>query len=195
MAIFSRLYAFTLELSRHRHAPRWLFGVSVAESSFFPVPVDVMLAPMVLAQPHRAWPLATLTTVGSVIGGVIGWFIGMWLIEAVLPLIERVGYMEGYLQAQSWFLDWGFWAVFVAGFTPIPYKVFTIAAGAAGMLLPLFVVASLVGRGARFFLVAALVRWGGPKIEPHLARYADRIGWGVLAACVIGLLLWQLLQP
>lgn len=195
MRVFSWLYERVLLLSRHRHAPRWLTGVAVAESSFFPVPVDVMLAPMVLAQPEKAWRFALLATVGSVLGGVIGWCIGLWLMDAVMPVIESAGYLEAYQTSQSWFAEWGIWAVFIAGFTPIPYKVFTIAAGAAGMFLPAFVLASLVGRGARFFLVAGLVRWGGPSIEPHLARYADRIGWGTLILCGFGLLVWHWLSP
>lgn len=179
-------------MAAHRQAPGWLTGVAVAESSFFPVPVDVMLAPMVLAQPQRAWLFATLATVGSVAGGVIGWVIGAWAIDSVLPFLESVGYLAAYEHAQSWFADYGFLSVFAAGFTPIPFKVFTIAAGAAGMNLPLFVAASLVGRAARFFMVASIIRWGGPAIEPHLREYADRIGWGTLILCVVGLVVWQL---
>ncbi len=192
MKIFSRLYVWVLELSRHRRAPSWLVTLAVAESSFFPIPVDVMLAPMVLAQPRRAWWFALLATLGSVAGGVIGWVIGLWLIDAVLPLLESVGYMDAYHTAESWFEEYGFWAVFAAGFTPIPFKVFTIAAGAAGMGLPIFIAASLVGRAGRFFLVAGLVRWGGPAIEPHLHKYADRIGWGTLIVCGVAFLFWRL---
>lgn len=186
-----KLYDWVLRLSAHRRAPAWLAGLSVAESSFFPIPVDVMLAPMVMARPERALPLALLTTVASVIGGVIGFFIGLWLLDAAMPLIIDMGYLPAYETARAWFEQWGFWAVFLAGFTPIPYKVFTIAAGAGGMFLPLFVAASLVGRGGRFFLVALLVRWGGPKIEPHLKRYMDQIAWSTLAILVLGLLAYR----
>lgn len=186
-----KLYDWVLRLSAHRRAPAWLAGLSVAESSFFPIPVDVMLAPMVMARPERAVPLALLTTVASVIGGVIGFFIGLWLLDAAMPLIIDMGYLPAYETARLWFEQWGFWAVFLAGFTPIPYKVFTIAAGAGGMFLPLFVAASLVGRGGRFFLVALLVRWGGPKIEPHLKRYMDQIAWSTLAILVLGLLAYR----
>ncbi len=186
-----KLYDWVLRLSAHRRAPAWLAGLSVAESSFFPIPVDVMLAPMVMARPERAVPLALLTTVASVIGGVIGFFIGLWLLDAAMPLIIDMGYLPAYETARAWFEQWGFWAVFLAGFTPIPYKVFTIAAGAGGMFLPLFVAASLVGRGGRFFLVALLVRWGGPKIEPHLKRYMDQIAWSTLAVLVLGLLAYR----
>lgn len=186
-----KLYDWVLRLSAHRRAPAWLAGLSVAESSFFPIPVDVMLAPMVMARPERAVPLALLTTVASVIGGVIGFFIGLWLLDAAMPLIIDMGYLPAYETARLWFEQWGFWAIFLAGFTPIPYKVFTIAAGAGGMFLPLFVAASLVGRGGRFFLVALLVRWGGPKIEPHLKRYMDQIAWSTLAILVLGLLAYR----
>ncbi len=188
-----KLYDWVLGLAAHRHAPAWLAGLSVAESSFFPLPVDIMLAPMVMAQPQRAWFLAGLTTLASVLGGVIGFFIGLWLLEAVMPLITDWGYLHAYETAQVWFTQWGFWAVFLAGFTPIPYKVFTIAAGAAGMFLPLFIAASLVGRGGRFFLVALLVRWGGPKIEPHLKRYMDQIAWTTLAVLLLAFLLYRYL--
>lgn len=186
-----RLYEWVMSLAAHRRAPWWLAGLSVAESSFFPVPVDVMLAPMVLARPERAWYYAALTTAASVIGGIIGFFIGLWLIQAVTPALIEFGYWEAYQTAHQWFENWGFWAVFLAGFTPIPYKVFTIAAGAAGMLLPVFVVASMIGRGMRFFLVALLVRWGGPKVEPHLIRYMDQIAWTGLAFVVAGILVWR----
>lgn len=180
-------------MSRHRHAERWLAALAVAESSFFPVPVDVMLAPMVLAQMSRAWALAAIATVGSVAGGIVGWLLGLWLIEAILPMLESVGYITAYNTATAWFESYGFWAVFTAGFTPIPFKVFTIAAGAAGMNLLVFILASLVGRAGRFFLVAGLIRWGGPTIEPHLRNYADRIGWGTLIVCGLGFAIWQLL--
>lgn len=150
-----------------------------------------MLAPMVLARPERAWSLALLTTLSSVAGGIIGFFIGAWLLEAVTPWLIEWGYWPAFETAQAWFATWGFWAVFVAGFTPIPFKVFTIAAGAAGMFLPLFVVASIVGRGGRFFLVALLVRWGGPKVEPHLRRYMDQIAWTTLAVLLIGILVYR----
>jgi membrane protein YqaA with SNARE-associated domain len=136
-----------------------------------------MLAPMVLARPDRAWFLAGLTTVASVLGGVAGYAIGTLAMEAVMPLLENMGYMDEFQRAQDWFTEWGFWAILAAGFSPIPYKVFTIAAGAMSMLLIPFVIASAVGRGARFFLVALLVSWGGPAFEKHLKRYVDVIGW------------------
>jgi len=190
--IFSPLYDRALRWSRHPHAERYLAGVSFTESSFFPIPPDVLLAPMTLAQPSRWWGFAALTTVASVLGGLLGYLIGYAAIEAVTPLLHRAGYWEGFQTAHSWFERYGFWAIFAAGFTPIPYKVFTIAAGAAHMGLLPFTLGSLVGRGARFLLVAGLVRWGGAPIEHHIRRYIDGIGWATLGALGIGFLVWRL---
>ena len=187
---FARLYEMTLRWAAHRYAPRYLAALSFAESSFFPIPPDVMLMPMALARPTRAMFFALLTTVFSVLGGLFGYLIGYFAIELVLPLIRQLGHGEAYSQAQVWFLDYGFWVVLLAGFSPIPYKVFTLAAG--GLMLPVipFILASLVGRGSRFFLVAALVAWGGPKVEPLLKRYIAWIGWLCVALLVIAYFIW-----
>jgi len=190
--LWSRLYAWVLEKCKHPHAERWLFGLSFAESSFFPIPPDVMLAPMALAQPQRWLRLALLTTAGSVIGGLFGWIIGHFLLQASLPLIERLGYLHAYETARGWFEDYGILAVLIAGFTPIPYKVFTIAAGGAAMPLPAFLLASTLSRGARFLLVAGLMRALGPRFEPQLARWVDGIGWATVAAVVIGVVAWNI---
>jgi membrane protein YqaA with SNARE-associated domain len=179
---FSYLYRRALTWSRHPHAPRYLFALSFAESSFFPVPPDVMLAPMAMARPAAAWRLAALTTLGSVVGGVFGYGIGVLAFDAIHPWLVKLGYGEEIRRATEWFEAWGFWAVFVAGFSPIPYKVFTITAGALSMSLVPFVGASLVGRGARFFLVAGLMAWGGAAMEARLHRYVDWLGWATVAA-------------
>ncbi len=192
MKIFSPLYDKALLWSRHRHAGRYLAGVSFAESSFFPIPPDVLLAPMTLAQPPRWAGLAMLTTVASVLGGLLGYLIGMLALEAVTPLLHQVGYWEHFETARRWFDQYGFWAIFIAGFTPIPYKVFTIAAGAAQMALLPFVLGSAIGRGMRFFLVAALVRFGGAPIERHIRRYIDALGWATLALLVVAYVAWKL---
>lgn len=192
MKIFSRLYDRTLLWSRHPHAERYLAGVSFTESSFFPIPPDVLLAPMTLAQPARWLRLVVITTVTSVLGGLFGYLIGYTALEAVTPLLHRVGYWEYFETAHAWFARYGFWAIFAAGFTPIPYKVFTIAAGAAHMALVPFTLGSLIGRGARYLLVAGLVRWGGPPIERHLRRYIDVIGWVTLAVLLVVVLVWKL---
>lgn len=191
MRIFGPLYDRVLGWAAHPKARWYLGGLSFAESSFFPVPPDVMLAPMALARPVDAWRLAALTTITSVAGGVLGYFIGYFALDLVEPWIVSAGYWDGYLQVQDWFRTWGFWAVLAAGFSPIPYKLFTIAAGALAMFMPAFVLASLVGRGGRFYLVAGLIRWGGAPMEAQLRRHVEFLGW-----LVVGLLLlaWLLLQ-
>ncbi len=191
MRLFGPLYDRVLAWAAHRHAPRYLGVLSFAESSFFPVPPDVMLAPMTLARPEAATRLALLTTVASVLGGLAGYAIGYFAMDLAEPWMRDAGYWEGYLEVRHWFERWGFWAVLAAGFSPIPYKLFTIAAGTLAMFLPAFVLASLVGRGARFFLVAYLVRWGGPAVESRLRTHVEILGWAFVALLVIAYLLFR----
>lgn len=186
MKLFSPLYRRAMDWSRHPRAPWYLGGLSFAESSFFPVPPDVMLAPMALANPSRWWWLALITTLTSVLGGLAGYLIGYFALDAILPWLQESRYWPAYQTAVDWFGKWGFWAVFVAGFSPIPYKVFTIAAGALSMALLPFTLASIVGRGLRFFLVAGLMAWGGARMEAALHRYVDRLGWAVVLVVLIG---------
>jgi len=183
--LFAPLYASVLALAGHRHAERYLLALSFAESSFFPIPPDVMLAPMCLARRESAWRFATVTTLASLAGGVFGYAIGHFLFDAIEPWLATTNYWPAYLRCRAWFDQWGVLAVFVAGFSPIPYKVFTIAAGVASLNLPGFLLASLVGRGARFFLVAALVRAGGERMRELLPRYIERIGWAVVVAVAL----------
>ena len=191
MKLFSSLYARTMTWSRHRHAPWYLGCMSFAESSFFPIPPDVMLAPMSLARPDHAWRLALLTTLTSVAGGLFGYLIGYFAFDLLEPHLKASSYWAHYQTAVAWFGEWGFWAVFIAGFSPIPYKVFTIAAGALSMALLPFTLASLIGRGSRFFLVAGLMKWGGARMESALHRYVDRLGWATVALVVIGILIYR----
>ena len=131
-----------MKWAEHRHAVFYLSGLSIVESAFLPVPPpDVMLAPMSLAQPERAWFYALLTTATSVFGGVLGYLLGMYAFELIEPLIHQANYWPQYEKAQHWFEQWGIWVVFIAGFSPIPYKLFTISAGVAGMAFFLFVIA------------------------------------------------------
>ena len=191
MKIFSPLYERAMTWSRHRRAPWFLGGLSFAESSFFPIPPDVMLAPMSLANPSRAWWFALLTTLTSVAGGLFGYLIGYYAFDLLEPWLRESRYWGAYEQAVMWFEAWGFWAIFIAGFSPIPYKVFTIAAGVASMALLPFTLASLIGRGARFFMVAGLMAWGGERMEGALRKYVDRIGWATVAAVVVGVLVYR----
>ncbi|MGB1682690.1 MAG: YqaA family protein [Arenicellales bacterium] len=188
MKIFSRLYDWVLGWAKHPRASRYLAALSFAESSFFPIPPDVMLAPMALARRERAWWFAFITTVWSVLGGALGYLIGMFLFDVLAqPLISFYDASEAFATAQDKFKAHGVWIVFIAGFTPIPYKIFTISAGLASMAFFPFVVASLIGRGARFFLVSALIYFGGERFESGLRRYVDLIGWLVIALIVVGL--------
>lgn len=181
MKLFSALYSRVLSWSRHPKAPWYLGGLSFIESSFFPIPPDVMLAPMSMAQPRRAWWFALITTVTSVLGGLLGYAIGHFALDALLPWLQDSRYWPAYQASMVWFEEWGVWAVFIAGFSPIPYKVFTIAAGALSMALLPFTLASVIGRGARFFLVAGLMAWGGARMEAMLHRTIDWIGWATVA--------------
>lgn len=192
MKLFSRLYDRVLIWARHRHAPWYLAGLSFAEASFFPVPPDVMLAPMSLAKPNRAWHFAMLATLGSALGGVFGYLIGHFAFDIAEPYINSMGYAEAFMQTKTWFDEWGVWVVFIAGFSPIPYKVFTIAAGTVSMTFLPFVIASIIGRGARFFLVAGLISWGGEGMERFLRDYIDKLGWFLVAAGVVVFIMIQL---
>lgn len=192
MKLFAPLYERAMRWARHPHAPRYLGALSFAESSFFPVPPDVMLAPMALAQPRRAWSLAWLTTWTSVAGGLFGYAIGWLAFASLEPWLRTTSYWSAHQQAVAWFGDWGVLAVFIAGFSPIPYKVFTIAAGALSMAVLPFTLASLVGRGARFFLVAGLMRWGGARMEAQLRGHIDRLGWATVALVAVGAAVYAL---
>lgn len=184
--MFRYLYSKVINWSHHRHAPYYLAGVSFAESSFFPIPPDVMLIPMVLSRPSKAWRLAGITTLFSILGGILGYAIGYYAFELLgQPIVQAFHYEESYAKLVNWFSTYGFIAVVLAGFTPIPYKLFTLAAGATQMDLMLFMFGSIVGRGLRFFLVAALIRYLGPRIEPMIDRYIDAVGWGTLVLLTV----------
>ncbi|MGI9272886.1 MAG: YqaA family protein [Woeseiaceae bacterium] len=193
MRIFAPLYELVLKWSRHRHAERYLAALSFAESSFFPIPVDVMLAPMCLAERKKAWRFAANATVFSVLGGIAGYFIGVVGFEAIEPWLRDSHYWSAYETSRQWFDQYGVWVIFVAGFSPIPYKVFTIAAGVAALNLPLFIIASVIGRGARFFLVAGLIVWGGDRLETTLQKYVERIGWAVVLV-VVAVIAWFMVR-
>lgn len=185
MKIFSKLYDKVLIWAQHKHAPRYLFLLSFAESSFFPIPPDVMLAPMVLAKPQYAFRYALLTTIASVFGGLFGYWIGMVAFNWIHPYIIHLGYEGAYQQIEQGFKVWDFWILFLAGFTPLPYKLFTIAAGVLHVALLPFILGSLVGRGGRFFLVAFFIQWSGIHIDKLLRQYVDRISWFILLLAIV----------
>jgi membrane protein YqaA with SNARE-associated domain len=191
MPLFMSLYDRCMSLARHQYAARYLAGLSFAESSFFPVPPDIMLAPMSMARPDRAMAYALLTTVASVLGGLLGYLLGYFAFDLIEPWVHKAGYWDDYQHVRTWFDTWGFWAILVAGFSPIPYKVFTIAAGTLSMSIPLFIAGSVIGRGGRFFLVAGLLAWGGPKMEQALRTYVERIGWLLVIVVILAYLYFR----
>lgn len=191
MRLFSSLYDKMITWSRHKHAPAYLYSLSFAESSFFPIPPDFMLAPMTLAKPESAITYAWYTTISSVLGALFGYAIGFFFMHLLWPYIEHFGYAPQFHKAQGFFQEWGFWVMFFAGFGPIPYKIFTITAGAMHISLAPFVVGSLVGRGGRFFLVALLVRQYGTQVEKMFLKYIERIGWIVVILIILGITLYQ----
>ena len=177
MKLFSKLYDQVIDLCQHKRASLWLAIVSFTESSFFLIPPDVMLLPMSIAQ-SRLWiRLACITTIASVLGGLFGYLLGAYLLNAILPFIDSFDYRVAYDTAFTWFQDYGIWVVLLAGITPIPYKIFTIASGAFGVSIIGFIAMSLLGRGLRFFTVAYLGQKFGTVIAERLYRYFDWIGW------------------
>lgn len=142
---------------------------------------------MCLAQPKKIWRLTLIAIVGSVLGGALGYFIGMFGFNFVQPFIEQYGYQSHYDLALQWFDDWGFWAIFIAAVTPIPYKIFTIAAGVLMMNFPLFLIASFLGRGLRLFGVACFVKFFGDRVDLLIQRYINQLGWSLTV--IIGIVI------
>ena len=177
--------------SQHRHAPYYLAGVSFAESSFFPIPPDVLLISMGLAKPSQVWRYAGLTTLTSVLGGILGYVIGVFFLHIIYPWLVYFGYLPAYQMAQTWFQHWGFWAILIAGFAPIPYKIFTIGAGAIHMTFLPFLFASILGRGLRFFLLAMGIACGGERLQQYLARSIDRLAWILLTILILAYIAYK----
>ncbi|WP_369975526.1 YqaA family protein [Xanthomonas bundabergensis] len=196
MKIFGPLYERAIAWSRHRRAPTFLAGLSFAEAIVFPVPPEVMLAPMSLAQPRRALWFATLSLMGSLAGALVGYMLGHFAFAAVQPLIEWLGWTQK-IDAQVSHLrevvaesPWrAFWLLVLAGFTPIPLKIFTWASGIVGIPLLPFLASMLVGRGKRVYLVAGAIRLGGPRAEAALRRWIEPLGWVAMAILAL-LVVW-----
>ncbi len=183
--MFLRLYDRVIALSGHPRAQAFLAALSFTESSVFPIPPDVMLAPMCLAKPAKSWRYAAVCTFFSVLGGMAGYLIGKLAFGWIEPWLLDSRYAETFAGAVAAFEAWGFWYILLAGFTPIPYKIFTVSAGVVGMPFLTFVGGSVIGRGGRFFLVAALIRLGGEKLAGQLRRYIDVIGWAVIVLAIL----------
>lgn len=195
MKIFTPIYEACLKWAKHQYAVYYLGVMSFFESFIFPIPVDVMLAPMCLSRLDKAWHYALVATITSVLGGLFGYLLGYYAFEELIqPMLNELGLTERYEMAAMWFVDYGVWIVFVAGFAPIPYKFLTISAGALVMPLLPFLIASIIGRAGRFYLVAYLLKLGGEKMEKKLHQFIDYIGWGVVIVAILGYLLYKYIQ-
>ncbi len=188
------LYRRVLALAASRHAPWWLAAVAFAEASFFPVPPDALLVPMALAKPERAWRLALLCTVASVAGGMLGYYIGYALFnELARPLLEAYGYGPAFARFKATFAEWGVWIILLKGISPIPYKIVTIASGAAEFNFLLFMLASLITRGGRFFLLATLLHFYGDSVRAFIDRQLTLVLLLLLAGVVLGFVILKYL--
>ncbi|MDD2326013.1 MAG: DedA family protein [Alphaproteobacteria bacterium] len=181
------LYDWTLRQAEGPYASFVLFAVAFAESSFFPIPPDVLLLPMTLARRERAWRYALICTLGSVIGGLLGYAIGALLYESVGQWIIQTYHMqEAFQRFHDEFNEWGVYVILAKGLTPIPFKLVTIASGVAALPLVPFVLAAVVTRAARFYLVAGLVRKFGEPIRTFVEKYLNWVALGILVVIVFG---------
>lgn len=192
-----RLYNWVLHFADTPHGGRALFLLSFAESSFFPVPPDVLLAPLTLGAPKKWFQFALNCSIASVLGGIVGYFIGVFLWDQIGGWM--FAHVPGFTQEnfdtfQDWYRKYDFWIVFVCGFTPLPYKVCTITAGVARIMFPGFVIASAVSRSARFFLVAGLFGWKGEQIRPFVEKYFNWLSLAFVALLIGGFAVLKLLN-
>jgi membrane protein YqaA with SNARE-associated domain len=181
-------YDWVIRMSEHPKALWTLAGVSFAESSFFPIPPDLMLIPMVIAQRAKAWLIAGVCTIASVAGGILGYAIGFFMLETVgMWLLTLYGKSEGLADFQAWYAQWGLWVILIKGLTPIPYKLVTIASGAAHFDFLTFVAASVVTRGGRFYLVAGILYWIGQPARVFVEKHLTAVTTGLAAIIVLGI--------
>jgi len=189
-----RLYDRVLALAGSPRAGLWLAVVSFVESSFFPIPPDALLIPMVLARPDRAWRLAFVCTVASVAGGALGYLIGYALFDVLAePILRAYHYQDAFAAFQAKYAEWGLWVILIKGLTPIPYKIVTIASGAARFNFPLFMLASATTRGVRFFAVAALLRRYGEPVRIFIEKRLTLVTTALLVGIGGGFLLLKYL--
>ena len=185
MKLFTYLYDKSVAWSGHKHAHYYLGGISFIESSVFPIPPDVMLITMGLATPKKWWYYALIATIFSVLGGLLGYIIGFYAMHLIEPYIMASHWAPQFKHVRTWFDKMGVMVIILAGFTPFPYKIFTISAGAMQVALWPFIFGSILGRGLRFFLVSGIVRMTAERFETHFKRYLDVVGWSVLSAAAI----------
>ena len=178
-----RLYDWTMDFAANRNAMWALFIIAFIESSVFPIPPDILLIPMILAAREKAWKVAGVCTIASVLGGLAGYGIGFFLYEQIgQPILEMYGKVDKFTEFQGMYNEWGAWVVAMAGLTPFPFKVITIASGVTGLDLPTFVMASLLSRGARFYIEAAMLWYFGEPIRDFVEKY---LGWLVTIGFIV----------
>ena len=184
--MLKRLYDRTLEVAAGPNAMWALIAVTFAESSFFPIPGDVLMIPMMLAAPRNAWRIAAIATIASVLGGLLGYAIGYWGFDLVgRPILEFYHAMHRYDALKAGFDQWGAWIIIIKGLTPIPYKLVTIAAGVTHFDLMTFIAASIISRSIRFFFLAALLWWFGPAVRDFIEKRLMLVTTG-FAVCLVG---------
>ena len=193
MKVFEPLFERAIVWAKHRNAPALLTFLSFIEAIFFPVPPELMLAPMCVAQPRRGFYYASLSLFGSMLGMFVGYAIGFYAIELAMPFIERMGYGGEFESIKQEAAANGFWLLLIAGFTPVPFKIFTLASGAVGMPLMPFFFGGAIGRGKRVFLVAGAIRLGGERAEATLRRHIEPVGW-IASALLVGLIAWMVMR-
>lgn len=185
--MFRAMYDWTLRMAHHRHAMRGLAAVSFAESSFFPVPPDVMMVPMILARREKAYLIATVCTLASVAGGILGYAIGYFLYDSVGTWLINIYHMADKVDTfRLWYQEYGTAVILIKGLTPIPFKLVTIASGIAAFNFPLFILAAAVTRGARFFIIAALLKRFGEPVQAFIEERLNLFAWAFLALLAAG---------
>lgn len=187
--IFAGLYNRAMCWAEHPKRERYLVGVSLFESFIFPLPTALLMIPMVIATPDKAVRLATITTIMSVFGAAIGYLLGWGAMSVIEPWITQMGWLPQLESARADFVTYGVLAVGIGAFTPAPFKIFTITAGMLSMSFIPFLLVSLVGRAAHFYMIALLMAWAGPKMEPVVRKYIEWLGWAIIALAVVGLII------
>lgn len=185
--MFHNLYQWTLKLAQHRLAEGWLAFIGFIESIFFPIPADIMLAPMCLSRPEKAYRYAAILSVASVLGGVFGYMLGYFFAAEAAQLIASLGKTEAFDQFRATFNKWGVPFVFISGISPFPYKVATVGSGLIPIAFSLFFIGSVLSRPLRFFVVAWAIKKGGETLERTISRYVEWLGWACLALAIISI--------
>lgn len=185
--MFRAMYDWVLRMAHHRHAYRALAAVSFAESSFFPIPPDAMMVPMILARRDKAYTIAAICTAASVLGGIFGYAIGYFLLESLGQWVISLYHMQDKIaQFQTTYAEYGAAIILLKGLTPIPFKLVTIASGIAHFNFPLFVILATITRGARFFIIAALLKRFGEPVQAFIEKRLNLFAWGFLILLVAG---------